>query len=66
MKKETVIRKDFTASNDEQYKKHENDPKVWRLKNGEEISMWHLQQRFAGKIPGTIMRKHLGIERINK
>jgi hypothetical protein len=43
---------------------HKNDPKVWRLHDGQTVSTWSLRNMFMGKIPSPAARKLLGIDKI--
>jgi hypothetical protein len=46
------------------YDEHKNDPKVWKLHDGQVVSHYALKTMFMGKIPNPLTRKLLGIEKV--
>lgn len=48
------------------YDEHKNDPKVWKLHDGQLVSHVGLKNMFMGKIPSPAQRKLLGIEKVSK
>ena len=46
------------------YDEHKNDPKIWVLHDGHQVSQVGLKSMFFGKIPSPAQRKLLGISKI--
>jgi hypothetical protein len=45
---------------------HKNNPKVWKLHDGQIVSHVGLKSMFMGNIPNQLTRKLLGIEKVSK
>lgn len=61
----------MSTHNEEWHAKHKNDPKVWRLHDGSEVSTAALKRIYSGlgmrsSLPSPAMRMLLGITKIHK
>lgn len=61
----------MSTYNDEFRAKHKNDPKVWRLHDGTEVSTAALKRLYSGlglkrSLPSPAMRMLLGITKIHE